>query len=252
MLKKHLTIFALQTILALLLCPNPIRSGGNELSAAEDFFLQGIFSADTLAPPAPEGFLELEDPVWTPAYSAKELAQAVLKEASWVFSGMIWGFTFEYTPSDKARKVSEVFLLQPRGHIQQSSEGLRVLESTVESGVLSVNLLYYPALHEISECKAWNHAPYKSAQGRAYSPAFPPVIAMQADERVEARITAMTEAIKEAIREYARGITYNKPRIIRGVCGLLAQPQVIITSGQYLAQVKISLQITEIISYGSY
>ena len=252
MRKKHVTVLLLQTVLFLWLFHDPTHIEGNKLSATEDFFIQGIFSADILAPPTPEGFPELKDPHWTPAYSANELVQAVFTEAVWVFSGMIWGFAFEYTPLDKTRKVSEVFLLQQRGHIQRGSEGLLIYESSVESNTLIVNLLYYPAPHEISEFNAWGQSPYKSSQGRAYSPAFPPIIAMQAEERVQARITAMTEAIKEAIREYARGITYNKPRIIRGICGLLSQPRVIITSGQYLAQVTISLHITEIISYGSY
>ncbi len=240
-----LLVFALLSLFSL-------NSANKTINAAQDYFIQGIFTADIFSPPSPEGFTELGDPAWTPLYTAQELAEAVFTEASWVFSGIIWGFTFEYTPYDKTRKVAESFQLTPRGAIKRGSSGLRILETNLDGGTLVVNALYYPTASELSELLAWKQASYKIAQGRAYSPAFPPIIAMQAQERVQARITAMGEAVKEAVREYARGITYNKPRIIRGICSLAEQPKIIIASGQYLAQVKIYLHISEIISYGTY
>ncbi len=248
LMSKNVIILLIFTIVSLV---KPITMN-RTLCATPDYFIQGIFTADSFSPPAPEGFAEVSDPTWKPLYTAKELAEAVFAEASWVFSGIIWGFSFEYTPSDKARKVTESFVLKPRGTITRGSSGLRILETNLERGTLLVNILYYPTTTELSELLAWKQASYKIAQGRAYSPAFPPIIAIQAEDRVQARITAMGEAVKEAIRGYARGITYNKPKIIRGTCSLTEQPSVIITSGQYLAQVKIYLQISEIVSYGSY
>ncbi len=232
----------------------PVNPGVKPLSlyAAQDIFLQGIFFADVLAPPAPEGFSSVKDPTWKPSYTQQELADAVFTEASWVFSGMIWGFTFEYTPSDKARNIAEFFELAPRGSIKGGTGRLKVLETSIENNALLVNLLYYPGVNEASEYIAWKQATYKVCQGQGSGPAFPPLLSIEAKDQAEARIAAMTSAAKEALRSYLRGIVYNKPRIIRGTCAFLIQPSVIVASGQYLATVRLAASVTEIVSYGAY
>lgn len=222
------------------------------LFAIQDVFLQGNFFADVLAPPAPEGFSSGTDPTWKPSYTPQELADAVFTEASWVFSGMIWGFTFEYTPSDKARNVAEYFELAPRGSIKGGTGILKVLETRIENSALLVNLLYYPGANEASEYISWKQATYKVCQGQGSGPAFPPLLSIEAEDQATARIAAMTSAAKEALRSYLRGIVYNKPRIIRGTCAFLIQPTVIVASGQYLATVRLAASVTEIISYGAY
>ncbi|MFQ3621364.1 MAG: hypothetical protein SNJ78_10540, partial [Spirochaetales bacterium] len=63
-------------------------------------------SPPSLSPPLPS-------PPNLRSIEKEELYERILEEARYVFSGMVYGFVFSYTPSDKARRVEEEFLLEP-------------------------------------------------------------------------------------------------------------------------------------------
>ncbi|MEW5816327.1 MAG: hypothetical protein AB1798_13130, partial [Spirochaetota bacterium] len=51
----------------------------------------------------------------------------ILEEAQFVFSGMMYGFKFQYTPSDKTRRVDEIYFVEPVSQIPWGDKGLKIL-----------------------------------------------------------------------------------------------------------------------------
>ena len=84
-----------------------ILSSGFQASALDDEpLLAGEFWVE-LSP-----FVETEEEYPLPEDKAY---RRLLEEASFVFSGMIYGFDFTYTPFDKSRKVDEIFYSRTGG-----------------------------------------------------------------------------------------------------------------------------------------
>lgn len=162
------------------------------------------------------------------AFTREELYDRILEEARFVFSGMVYGFTFSYTPYDKARKVEEEFLLEPYRWIQRGDPNLRVWQVRAEGSRVFVRVRY--ALWDFQE--PWyqglrsNILP--AAAGKGEAPFY---------KGPEGRVQAIREGIKHAVRDYARSIMYNKPQALKGLVVLDAAPRVVLDSGVYRAEV---------------
>jgi len=217
-----------------------------------DALLRGEFPVDLLAPPSAEAFFGLVRPGYVPRFPDEEQARALLADAAWHFSAMIWGWDFRYTPSDATRQVAEVFSLTPRGGLQTGDPGLRVESVRLEGSVVWATISYVLPPAARYHYQAWTSSIYPVAQGRAADAAFPPFVEPNPASRAAVRQGAITAAVKEALRAYLRGVTYNKPRLVRGACVLLAVPRVFIASGQYTANVRLRLRVDEIIPYSQY
>ncbi len=223
------------------------------LSAQDrDVVLRGEFPVDYMVPPSPEGFQGVSDPDFIPKFPDSDSAKAVLAEAAWVFSGMIWGFDYVYTPSDKVRKVEEFFTITPRGAIRPGDPGMRVESVRTEGVVILATITYLPESTARREYFSWSGAVYAAAQGKGGAPSLPPVGQLAPAGRLESRRAAISAATREALREYLRGQTHNKPREVRGTCAFAMPPRVAIISGSYAATLRLRVSVTEIIPYGKY
>ncbi len=177
-------------------------------------------------------------------FTQEELFQRILEEARYVLSGMVYGFTFSYTPYDKGRRVEEEFLLEPYHWIQRGDPNLFVAEVRVEGSRVYVRVRY--ALRDFQE--AWyqglrsNVLPAASGTGEA--PFY---------QGPEGRMKALQEGIKNAIREYARTVMYNKPQTLKGLIVLDAAPRMLLDSGLYKAVVnRAILRLEEVKRYQVY
>ncbi len=217
-----------------------------------DVLLRGEFPVDYMVPPSPEGFQGLSAPDFIPRFPDSDSAKAVRAEAVWVFSGMIWGFDYLYTPSDKVRNVEELFTITPRGTIQPGDPALRVESVRVEGMVILATVTYLPAIAARHEYFSWSGSLFTSAQGRGGASALPPIGQLSPAGRVESRQAAIAAATREALRDCLRGQTHNKPREVRGSCSFAAQPYVSVISGSYAARVRLRVAVSEIIPYGKY
>lgn len=217
-----------------------------------DNLLRGEFFVDLMAPPSAEGFSSVVQPGFIPQYPNEEQAAALLKDAAWQFSAMIWGWDFVYTPSDTARKVMEVFDLNPRGEIQSGDPGLKVESTRLDGSLVYATLRYVPAQAARSQLAAWSSAVYAVAQGRASLNAFPASAGTAPQDRMQLRHAAIQTAVKEALRDYLRGQTLNKPREVRGSCVLAVLPRLVLSSGQYTASVRLRVRVEQIIPYSLY
>lgn len=175
--------------------------------------------------------------------SREKAAEILLEEARYAFSGMIYGFSFSYTPSDAARKVGDRFELMPLAEIPWGSPRLAVLETGQEERRMSARIAYSLTDREAARRQSWgsNTVPLAAGSGEA-----------SVMEGPGGRLTAIKEAVKNAVREHLRSRIYNKPREITGELLLWEGPETALRSGFYAARVKVRLRVGEIIPYRIY
>ncbi|MBN2051121.1 MAG: hypothetical protein JW760_11785 [Spirochaetales bacterium] len=199
----------------------------------------------------PEDFLsgafwvEYEPIVAGVAYpqSEEEAARLILEEARFVFSGMIYGFTFRYTPSDTAREVEETFALEPIHAIPWGDENLRITGGRVDREFYRAEVLYRLEDFQEGYLSYWSSNTLPSSSGMGAGDLF---------QGTEGKYDALREGVKEAIRNYLRPRFFNKPREITGEAVLTEAPYVIIDAGRYHARVRVKLDIRELRPYVIY
>jgi len=170
----------------------------------------------------------------------EEAIERVLEEARVIFSAMIYGYSFSYTPYDKMRKIEESFILEPLAEIKWGDPYLKVTASEVREMRLYVTVHYRCLDYQTSRLEAWKTLGIPSASGRGSGDLF---------KGYEEKLTSLKNAIKEAIRNYMRQRTFNKPREIRGDIVLVDTPSTIIHAGEYITTTKVKLNIKDVIPY---
>ena len=164
----------------------------------------------------------------------------LLEEARLLVSGMIYGWSFVYTPGDAARRVEERFDLTPLAEIPWGSPRLRVSETEVVEAKLYARVLYSLSDDEALRRSAWesNTAALSTGNGRASAMKGP-----------AAKMASLQDAIRDAIRLSLHTRYVNKPREISGEVVLWDDPRTLVRSGEYRTVAKVKLRIREIVPY---
>jgi hypothetical protein len=170
----------------------------------------------------------------------EKAGQWVLEEARTLLSGMVYGWTFSWTPSDASRKVADRFELVPVAEIPWGSDRLAVRQTQVEEARLYAQVSYAMSTAEQLRRESWAGAVVDVAMGRGEAPTM---------RGRAAKLEALANAIKDAVRNHLHTRTFNKPRAIRGEVVLWDDPQVWAGSGAYHAVVKIRLRVVEVVPY---
>ena len=155
-------------------------------------------------------------------------------------SGMIYGWTFTYTPSDKARQVSETFILAPVAQVAWGNPRLRVTETEVSETRLWARIAYALDDEEALRRSAWDSNSALLSTGRGS------VSVMAGPAGREASLQA---AIRDAIRRSLDTRWVNKPRQIDGAVVLWEDPVTVVRSGTYTTTAKIKLIVRELVPY---
>jgi hypothetical protein len=191
-----------------------------------------------------EVWCELEPPVREQdtdyPLSKRKAAEHILNEARFIISGMIYGFNFSYVPFDKSRNVSEQFEINPIAEIPWGDKNLKIIDSEMRNKKLFAKVQYELEEFQISRRNAWLSNAIPSATGRGQGNLF---------KSFSEKIISYEQAIKNAIRNLLRPQHFNKPRQIRGQALIEEAPHIYITSGTYVSQLKVKLQISEIVPY---
>ena len=217
------------------------------LPAEAQTILNEEFWADLepLAPGArPAG--DTDEPYDFPAphsVSVDTALERILEEARYVFSGMIFGFRFSYTPSDRARNIAEEFSLQPAFQIPRGDPGLFVHQTRREGSRIYARLRY--SLPPVQE--AWYEGTLSNIMRSASGVGEAPIFA-----GYQEKITALENSVKNAVREFARGRIDNKPRRITGTVFLSGAPRMEILSGAFRALSSVRLEIDDVVGYEVY
>lgn len=173
-----------------------------------------------------------------------EAARALLiSDAAYVFAGEIWGFSFEWTPSDSARNIAESFSLEPTGAMEEGDPLLHPEALRQEGDRVLAYVSCSPGAAELSRVKSYSRSPWKGAQGRGRA---------IWNESFEGRKSAYADAAKNALRELLRGLEPNKPRRVKGKIVFASPPRVWIAEGLYQVEARFKVEVTELLSYEVY
>jgi hypothetical protein len=169
--------------------------------------------------------------------------EELLEEVRYVLSGMIYGFSFVYTPSDKTRQIEEQFELEPVASIRWGDPHLSVVSTRVEDKNLYVRIRYRLADYQQPWIDLWRSSSIPIAGGSGDGSFI---------LGSEGKRTSIENAAKESIRNYFRARVYNKPKEIRGEVLFARPPRTYIRSGAYNTQVRVKLRTEEVVPYQFY
>jgi len=166
----------------------------------------------------------------------------MLQEARWVFSGMIYGFSFRYVPGDTRQEVERSFELAPLGEIPWGDPSLTVLGARADRDRYRADIGFELSGMYLARRQAWESNIHPPAEGLGEALLF---------EGFSSRQKAMEEAIRTAVHTYVRQRTGTRPREISGELSLADVPYIRIVQGSYQARVRIRmrLEITEQMVY---
>jgi len=171
-------------------------------------------------------------------YSINAIHQIV----PFILEGTLYGWNFNYTPSDKIRNVSEYFELSAIHTILLSDPQISYDSPLItDSGNNFSCWITYSCTKyqkELLEYRESINLPKISGKGSS---------AVQ--NETDGIKKAFTEAAKNAIREYYRTIIKNKPKEITGSVYLIGDPRYYIDEGNYIADLDFYLEKGTILQY---
>jgi len=222
-----------------------------------DIVLRAELQVDLEQPPSVLAFDGVTEPGYVPALTDQAAAEAVLAEGLWLFHGMIHGFDYVYTPSDRARAIADLFEISSRASAFGGSRAFRVASVRFDGRMLVAEVEYLVPGPERTILASWESISYRSAQGRGEASAWdrgltPDTAAGVLPFQVAARRAAIIDATREALRDYLRGLEFNKPREVRGSFAFASQPRLVLSGGRWIATVRLRVGVDEIIPYGGY
>jgi hypothetical protein len=234
-----------------------VMRSGNAFAA---LFLLLLCDASLFAQSVPretlrgEVSIELEAPYLLPLGISSPVDRATaglwaLEESAAAFSGMIYGWTFEYEPGERARELRERVLLTPLGRVESADPRLKITEAAVRGDLYELWADYELSGDQQYRLRAWNSVESRETAGRGYAP----LAGKEGTrERTEIKRAAFEEAVKKALRAQLRGEERNRPRLVRGYIALARFPVYRIFHGNWAADARFRVRVTEIVPFPAY
>ena len=177
--------------------------------------------------------INTDKPFAYPINQIKELSAFLLE-------GMIYGWEFDYTPSDKMRGVSEYFERKSIKPLGNDAKNINYKTPAVEDGKLYVWIEFLRTQGMISYLKYWEAVGHDKTRGHG-------------EANLEKGFAGIKEAcdlaLKDAVREYFRTQVKNKPKQITGKVLLRKQPRISAISGKYVVDLDFFVEKGTIIQY---
>ena len=211
-------------------------------------FLEPVPGTGFPAPQNPAGkAVTSGDPAPTrtaaPAEASGPPAKDLRSLARFVLGGMVYGWRFSYTPSDRARRVDESFTLEPIAEIPDDDP--RFSLSGFDPAYPRVSTWAEFLLDDTTSRRNvyWKSVQFRSADGRGYGER----------ERESAGIRdAYSDAVRAAVRAYARKLEKNKPKEIRGEVLLRENPRLFTEAGRFVADITVLVNLIEVVPYSTF
>ncbi len=161
--------------------------------------------------------------------------------ACFISEGMVYGWSFEYSPSDKARNVKEYFEYEPITKLSKADrQKIRYAKPWVQDARLCCWVEYDRSEGQIMAYRAWRGIEYPRIKGTGYAKLSDGFAGIQ---------KACGEALKEAVRDYERSRIKNKPREITGKVLISQPPKIGIDAGQYKVTLDFFIETDRIKEY---
>ena len=176
-----------------------------------------------------------------PIYSyAIERSKAI---APFFMAGMISGWSFDYVPFDKTRRVTEVFEWSEDVPFDQNVNPVTYKAPVVQDDRLLCWAYCDRTPVQQLEFRRWKSVNLPKVQGKGSAPV---------ENGFDGIKEACANAIKDAVRTYWRIYEKNKPKEILGTVLLIGEPRVYIYEGQYVADLEFFLETDRIVRYTYY
>jgi hypothetical protein len=166
--------------------------------------------------------------------------RTVLEEARVLLSGMVYGWTFDFTPANSARSVAESFTLTPIAQIPWGSPRLRIVETQTVDERLWARASYSMDDAEAARRASWESGTALLSQGQGKADVM---------KGPAAKSLSFQDAVRDAIRLSLHGTYIDAPRRILGDVVLWDDPRTIIRSGMYRTEVTVKILVREVIPY---
>ncbi len=165
------------------------------------------------------------------------------KITPFLMNGMVYGWTFDYTPSDKLRGVEEYFEIKEIRSFDQEAKRIRYENPTFDESKVRCWANFE---RDESMVQSWNQwADIKNPRimgvggGKIY----------KGFEGIE---DAAKNALKNAVRAHYQKILRNKPKQITGRALINKIPAILINSGEYQMQLDFFLETGIIKEYQNF
>lgn len=215
------------------------------------FFSIFIFSAKAQTP----NFQEIiQIHIWSELDAYPELAEAqntnaeifdyskerIKNLAPFLINGMVYGWNFVYTPSDKLRAIDEYFEISPISQIDTKENPITYRNPWIQDNLVHIWAEYTRTKNQIHSFKAWETTTTKKTQGTGTA---------SVKLGFEGISEATKNAIRDGIRNFYRPIIKNKPKEISGRIIISKEPKIGITQGQYSVKLDFFLETDRIIKH---
>jgi hypothetical protein len=212
----------------------------------------GICSAQT-----PSVIEHIRIPLWAEADAYPELREAqdassgvydyakkrIKTIAPFLINGMVHGWNFTYTPSDKLRGVEEYIDFSDTLPLDRPEENISYTSPWMQDGKINCWIEFTRTPQMIIDYNLWASISNPIIRGKGYG---------KIKDGFDGITDAAKEAVKDAVRSYFRGRIKNKPKEISGKVLIRDQPTIGIDAGRYMVQLDFFLETDRIIMYTQY
>ena len=171
-------------------------------------------------------------------------AQRIKEVSPFLLEGMIYGWKFDYTPYDKARRVEEYFDFSPIQTLTDADKAnIKYTKPWAQDDRLWcwVEFQRNPLMMHIFN--SWQVITNPRIKGIGYAKLTDGFSGIQ---------KACGEALKNAVREYERKIIKNKPKEIMGRVMITEPPLIGIDAGRYVVTLDFFMETDRIIKYETF
>lgn len=160
-----------------------------------------------------------------------------------LMNGMVYGWEFRYTPSDKSRGVEEYLEVELIQNLEKETNPIVYSSPWIEDNKFNCWVDYTRTEFQIRNYYLWSQIKNPGIQGRGKG---------SLELGFDGIKAAAEEALINAIRSYYRNTIKNKPKEIQGKVLIRKIPTIGITSGQYVINLDFFLECGKIKQYSQF
>lgn len=202
----------------------------------------------------PDDIVHIRIPLWAEldAYPGFEAANSTsdgmfdysigrLKQlAPFMIGGMVNGWNFSYTPSDKLRGVEEYIEFSAVQELGEYEQAITYVAPLVQDSRLTCWIEFTRTPHMVRNYQLWASITHETIHGVGYG---------KISDGFDGLTNAVKDAIRDAVREHFRTKIKNKPKEIRGKVLIRRTPLIGIDAGRYKVQLDFFLETDRIVPY---
>lgn len=169
--------------------------------------------------------------------------KSIKEVGPFLISGMVYGWEFRYTPSDKMRNVEEILEITEIVDFSKTQNLITYAKPWIQNNRLNCWCEYTRTESQIQTYYFWSSIQNPVIHGRGTGSIY---------DGFDGLKNASKDALKNAIRNYYRNTIKNKPKEITGKVLIKDIPTVGIVSGQYVINLDFFLECGKITEYKVY